>query len=192
MEMMAAMMVRKPIREAMQTTHAAMYNLFGDPALRPAYARSLDISAKREGDALVIRLSDAPPPKTLSVTLECERSCIPAKLEDVPKNIRQDPGRRIVASNYRKANDKVLATWQATVTEGAVRVPLPARGLPKSRLYLKVFGQVEGRAASGSTEVTELLRGAGAPAEPTPEAPEEPAPSPPKRKRFFGLQPRGG
>lgn len=131
--------------ERLMHDHVAMYQLFGDPALRVARPRAeIKITAPAKiapGDEFTVGISS--PGITEGryvVTLECERRQI---LRAIDKDVDpKDPAQtERVLANYAAANDKVAARAEVDVAGQTAEVKLVCPiDAPPGKYFIKVFG----------------------------------------------------
>lgn len=141
LELMSALIVPKPERRRLEQTHLAMYNLFGDPALRiqspPSYTLKWQRSAARP---LTWNLPKSAQGHAL-VTLECQRSRF---LYDVKRGLSEGLKEEDLVENYRRANWKIFRHWRVPVRDGQLCFEsAPDWTFPKKhgRFYVKVYAQ---------------------------------------------------
>jgi hypothetical protein len=133
-----------------------LYNLFGDPALVPAFPRG----------KITLACGRAVPGKKMKVTGTCEgmedgkavvsfeisRGKIRGKLE--PVDLEKKDAEKKILKNYETANDKVVVRAEAEVKGGSfeVSLALPDDLLPV-RHYVKAYAWTKSDDAAGSCEV---------------------------------------
>ena len=145
--------------EVLTPAHAHMYTLFGDPALRIAYpADTVDLtvadSPRRVGEPLTISgCIDSMTDGQVQLTLESQRSAILGDLWNVPGS---GPGRdEAIVHNNETANNKVISTTTAQLSDGCFEVGLPVPDTtPPARFWVKGYASSASGDAIGSVAVT--------------------------------------
>lgn len=161
--------------------HIFMYNYFGDPATRIAYAdESLEISAPeniKAGDTFDVSIKAPGGPAKLLVTLECHPTQVIHPIKPI-EGLTGEELETAVAANYENANNKVAVKIETNLeADGSAKVTLTApKDLPTETYYVKAYAWNGIPDAMGKKEIS-LTNPAPAPEE-APEK-EEPAPEKP-------------
>lgn len=139
-----------------------LYNLLGDPALRPAYpaAEVVDIRWDAARASVIGRAPEGFGGSSVRVTIEAPRTAIPRAAEMQPVSVEavaaSDPtANERLRRNHAIANDRALAVGRGTVgPDGSFAIPLPVAGVDWSQAaWIKVY--VEGcQSNPGSAEST--------------------------------------
>jgi hypothetical protein len=148
------------IQESLRHSHLYMYTLFGDPAARVAYPKhSAKVTAgsttAAPGSALSVSVSlEGIAGGSALVTLETPRSKAPSAIALVPPD--SDPTRDdVIAANYTKANDRVVARTVTPVTNGSSQATLTVpQDLTAGDYWVKVYADDGSSDAVGSTKIT--------------------------------------